>query len=101
MHICALIWSEETKARFDIDLVRQKIRDILEPQILLLHWSMQPCIGKPDGSSFSYSLRYMPCIVKRQNKDLYIRATYVGSFEVSVLAHVALRMLATIFLASQ
>jgi hypothetical protein len=28
-------------------------------------------------------------------------ATYVGSFEVSVLAHVALRMLAAIFLASQ
>ena len=36
-----------------------------------------------------------------QNKDLYRRATYVRSFEVSVLAHVALRMLAAIFLASQ
>jgi hypothetical protein len=36
-----------------------------------------------------------------QNKDPYRRATYVGSFEVSVLAHVALPMLAAIFLASQ
>jgi hypothetical protein len=36
-----------------------------------------------------------------QNKDPYRKATYVGSFEVSVLAHVALRMLAAIFLASQ
>jgi hypothetical protein len=36
-----------------------------------------------------------------QNKDPYRRATYVGSFEVSVLAHVALRMLAAIFLAMQ
>jgi hypothetical protein len=33
-----------------------------------------------------------------QNKDPYRRATYVGSFEVSVFAHVALRMLAAIFL---
>ena len=29
-----------------------------------------------------------------QNKDPYRRATYVGSFEASVLVHVALRMLA-------
>jgi hypothetical protein len=29
-----------------------------------------------------------------QNKNPYRRATYVGSFEASVLAHVALRMLA-------
>jgi hypothetical protein len=35
------------------------------------------------------------------DKEPYRRATYVGSFEVSVLAHVALRMLAAIFLASQ
>jgi hypothetical protein len=36
-----------------------------------------------------------------KNKDPYRRATCVESFEVSVLAHVALRMLAAIFLASQ
>jgi hypothetical protein len=33
--------------------------------------------------------------------SIYRRATYVGNFEVSVLAHVAIRMLAAIFLASQ
>jgi hypothetical protein len=38
---------------------------------------------------------------RSQNKDPYRRATYVGSFEVSVLTHVALCMLATIFLGSQ
>ena len=36
-----------------------------------------------------------------QNKNTYRRTTYVGSFEVSVLAHLALHMLAAIFLASQ
>jgi hypothetical protein len=39
--------------------------------------------------------------VKGQNKDPYRRVTYARTFEVSVLAHVALRMLAAIFLASQ
>jgi hypothetical protein len=40
-------------------------------------------------------------LARPQNKDPYRRATYVGSFEVSGLAHVALRMLTAIFLASQ
>jgi hypothetical protein len=44
---------------------------------------------------------YFFCIQHRIKIHIYRRATYVGSFEVSVLAHVALRMLAAIFLASQ
>jgi nicotinic acid phosphoribosyltransferase len=42
-------------------------------------------------------------VVFRHRIKIHIEGplTYVGSFEVSVLAHVALRMLAAIFLASQ
>jgi hypothetical protein len=72
--------------------------------LLVLHWAkfslklhgFEEKIGPPRSSQTSVTeWLYV------QNKDPYRSATYVGSFEVSVLAHVALRMLATIFLASQ
>ena len=55
--------------------------------------ALQCCVALLVENNMNMDIQY--------NTDPYRRATYVGRFEVSVLAHVALRVLAAIFLASQ
>jgi hypothetical protein len=76
--------------------------DELCPERNITEGNISPNLPSPELGDYINAILYRKLKAsKSQNKDPYRRATYVGSFEVFVLVHIALRMLATIFLASQ
>jgi hypothetical protein len=63
----------------------------------------QDCKGKHAAIRLSRNMRFLGTFCPSHRIKTHIEGplTCIGSFEVSVLAHVALRILAAIFLASQ